>query len=207
MKKQDVFGVLQLAGGVTAILFFAGLVVPAVLLHKMPASYSLFGTPFHTTSIAGIPFAYKLQNILAAALGGAFGPMIAFVLASPRAETKKGSSEAAELVNKDAHSVPALNSVAAWYSHFVALGDEFADGLAEDPAMQVDVRFASGRTHERHIVKRGEKQAAVESIEVEKALKLEICDRRGLTAVAWRLRRKSVFGAGTQANHVPGQRV
>lgn len=119
MKKQDVIGVLQLAGGVTAILFFAGVVVPAMLLSKMPASYSLFGTPFHTTSIAGIPFAYKLQNILGAALGGAFGPMIAFVVASPRATTKKGTSEAAEVVSEGSHSVPALSSVAAVYSHFL----------------------------------------------------------------------------------------
>jgi len=119
MKKQDVIGVLQLAGGVTAILFFAGVVVPAVLLSKMPASYSLFGTPSHTTSIAGIPFAYKLQNILAAVLGGAFGPMIAFVMASPRATTKKDAPEAAKLASKESPAVPALSSVAAVYSHFV----------------------------------------------------------------------------------------
>ena len=119
MKKQDVIGVLQLAGGVTAILFFAGVVVPAVLLSKMPATYSLFGTPSHTTSIAGIPFAYKLQNILAAVLGGAFGPMIAFVMASPRATTKNDAPKGAELASKESPAVPALSSVAAVYSHFV----------------------------------------------------------------------------------------
>ena len=114
MKKQGFIGVLQLAGGVTAILFFAGVVVPAILLSKMPVSYSLFGAPFHTTTVAGVTFGYKLQNILAAVLGGAFGPMIAFVMASPGAASKK-----VEPFGKESDSVSAWRSVAAVYSHFL----------------------------------------------------------------------------------------
>ena len=116
MKKQSVIRVFQLVGGATAILFVAGVVVPGILMSKMPASYSLFGTPFHTTSIAGISFAYKLQNILAAVLGGAFGPMIAFVVASTGA---KRSSQATLLAEGRSGSVSGMSHVAAVYSHFV----------------------------------------------------------------------------------------
>ena len=117
MKKQDVVRVLQLVGGATAILFFAGVLAPAILLSKMPASYSLFGTPFRTTSFVGITFAYKVQNILAAVLGGAFGPMIAFVMVSP--SVARRASEATLVKTEESTSVPALSHIATMYSHFV----------------------------------------------------------------------------------------
>ena len=117
MKKQSVIRVFQVMGGATAILFVAGVVVPSILMSRMPASYSLFGTPFHTISIAGITFAYKLQNILAAVLGGAFGPMIAFVVASPGAA--KRASQATLLAGERSGSVSGMSHVAAMYSHFL----------------------------------------------------------------------------------------
>ena len=115
MKKQSVIRVFQVVGGATAILFVAGVVVPGMLMSRMPASYSLFGTPFHTTSIAGITFAYKLQNILAAVLGGAFGPMIAFVVASPGAAKRTSTL----LAGERSGSVSGMSHVAAVYSHFL----------------------------------------------------------------------------------------
>ena len=117
MKKQSVIRAFQVVGGATAILFVTGVMVPGMLMSKMPASYSLFGTPFHTTSIAGITFAYKLQNILAAVLGGAFGPMIAFVVTSPGAA--KGSSQATLLAGERSGAVSGMRHVAAVYSHLL----------------------------------------------------------------------------------------
>ena len=61
--------------------------------------------------------------------------------------------------------------------------------------MDVDVGFGGGRGHEGHVVEGGEKDAAVESVEVEEALEFEIGGSGGFAALARRFCRKRVFGA------------
>lgn len=76
MKKQNIIRMFKLASIVTLTLFLAGIVVPSFMYAKYTWS---FGS-LYTTKIMGITFAYRLQNILAAIFGAAFGCVLAVLV-------------------------------------------------------------------------------------------------------------------------------
>lgn len=84
-------------------------------------------------------------------------------------------------------------------------GGEFADGFGEDLGVQVHVGFGGGRAHQCHVVKGRKQDAAVEGVEVEEALELEIAGGRGLAAVARSGIAEGVFGAAAELLDVPGE--
>jgi hypothetical protein len=94
MKKQNAIRILQLVGGLTVRLFLAGVVVPSLLRAGMSADHAGFSGPLHTMNTAGMALTYKMQNIISAVLGGAFGAVIALVLASPALANKSRSAVA-----------------------------------------------------------------------------------------------------------------
>ena len=56
----------------------------------------------------------------------------------------------------------------------------------EDFGVGVDVGFSGGGTRERHVVERSEEDAAVESVEVEEALELEVGGGSGFAVIGFR---------------------
>jgi hypothetical protein len=94
MKKQEVIRVFQLASGVMATLFVAGILVPSLMGSTRSANHNLFPGTLHTIHIAGMAFRYKLQNILAALVGTLFGALTALVLSSRAARKKNTGSPA-----------------------------------------------------------------------------------------------------------------
>ena len=80
-------------------------------------------------------------------------------------------------------------------------------GGGEEFCVGVDVGGGGGRAHESHVMERGEKDAAVESIEVEEAFEFEIGGGGGFAAVAGRFCGEGVFGACDKLDYVPGKMV
>ena len=78
-------------------------------------------------------------------------------------------------------------------------------GGGEEFCVGVDVGGGGGRAHESHVMERGEKDAAVEGIEVEEAFEFEIGGSGGFAAVAGRFCGEGVFGAGAELDYVPGK--
>src|SRR5467141_3367885 len=87
----------------------------------------------------------------------------------------------------------------------VLLGGQFAGGGGEEIAVGVDVGFSGGGGHEGHVVERREEDAAVEGVEVEEAFEFEIGSSGGFAAVAGRFCGESIFGAGAEADYIPGE--
>src|SRR6267143_5424749 len=85
------------------------------------------------------------------------------------------------------------------------LRSEFVGGGGEDFGVGVDVGFGGGGGHEGHVVERREEDAAVEGVEVEEALEFEIGGSGGFSAVAGRFCGESIFGAGAEADYIPGE--
>lgn len=105
MKKHNAIRVLQMVGGVTVTLFFAGIVVPSILRTGMSAGHAGFSGSLHAVNIAGMTCTFKLQNLLSAVLGAAFGSVIALVQASPALANKSRSAVAtARLLFRDART-------------------------------------------------------------------------------------------------------
>ena len=86
------------------------------------------------------------------------------------------------------------------------LRGEFTGGGGEVFCVQVDVGFAGGGTHQRHVVERREEHAAVERVEMEETLEFEIGGSSGFAAIARRFLAKRVFSAAAEAGDVPGER-
>ena len=82
---------------------------------------------------------------------------------------------------------------------------ELRERCGEDLGVAVDVGLGRRRAHQRHVVERREQDAAVERVQVQEALELGVARGRGLAAVARRLRREAVLGAGAEPGHVPRQ--
>ena len=78
-------------------------------------------------------------------------------------------------------------------------------GGGEDFGVGVDVGFGGGGGHEGHVVERREEDAAVEGVEVEEAFEFEIGGSGGFAAVARRFCGESIFGAGAEADCIPGE--
>ena len=87
-KIQTALSVLQLVGGVTITLFFAGVVVPSFLRSGLAANHDSAGGSLHTLIIGGVTFAFTLQNLGSALLGGVFGSLIAVAIEFPAAFAK-----------------------------------------------------------------------------------------------------------------------
>lgn len=125
MKKQNAIRVFQLVCGVTLILLVAGIVVPSLLLTRMSESQAGFSGSLHMMNIAGMTFTYKLQNILSAILGAAFGTVTALVLATPAVARKvQGLMKSTRLATANAHSDQQIGFGAGMYSSL--LGGFFA---------------------------------------------------------------------------------
>jgi hypothetical protein len=88
VKIQRVLSLLQLLGGVTIALFLAGVVVPSFLRSGMAANHDSAGGSLHTLTMGGVTFAFTLQNLGFALLGGVFGALIALAIEFPAAFAK-----------------------------------------------------------------------------------------------------------------------
>src|SRR5690348_11890878 len=84
-----------------------------------------------------------------------------------------------------------------------SLRSEFAGGFGKDFCVEVDVGVGGGGTHECHVVEGSEKDAAIESVKMEKALEFEVGRGGGFATVARRLCGEGVFRAGAESSHVP----
>lgn len=82
---------------------------------------------------------------------------------------------------------------------------QFADRGSEDAGVEIDVRGGGGGRHERHVVERGEEDAAIERVEMHEALELEIGCGCGFSAVARRKRMEEIFCAASETRDAPGE--
>lgn len=73
-------------------------------------------------------------------------------------------------------------------------GGELANGGFEDARVEIDVGVSGGGRHQRHIVKRGEQNTAIERVEMHVALEIEIGGDSGFSAVARRVGAEKIFG-------------
>src|SRR5713226_5735761 len=80
-------------------------------------------------------------------------------------------------------------------------------GGGEDFSVGVDVGFGGGGGHEGHVVEGREKDAAVESVEVEEAFEFEVGGSGGFAAAARRFRGESILGASAELDDVPRKMV
>ena len=83
MKKHSVVRVIELACGVAATLFVAGIVVPTLLQSRLSAGHAGFAGPLHIMKMAGMTFTFTIQNLIFAALGAGFGTAVALTVTSP----------------------------------------------------------------------------------------------------------------------------
>ena len=88
VKMQRVPSVLELLGGVTIALFFAGVVVPSFLRSSMAGNHDSAGGSLHALTMGGVTFGFTLQNLSFALLGGVFGVLIALAIEFPAAFPK-----------------------------------------------------------------------------------------------------------------------
>src|SRR5215472_15127323 len=71
---------------------------------------------------------------------------------------------------------------------------ELANGGFEDASVEIDVGVSGGGRHQRHIVERGEQNAAIQCVEMHVALETEIGRGSGFSAIARRVRAEKIFG-------------
>jgi len=85
----------------------------------------------------------------------------------------------------------------------ILCGGELANGGFEDASVEIDVGICGGGRHQRHVVERGEQNAAIERIEMHVALKIEIGCGSGFSSIARRVGTEKIFGAAAQTRYVP----
>ena len=105
MKKQNAIGVFKLASVLTLTVFLTGIVVPSLMRATSSADQTSVLTSIYTAKVAGFTFAYKLQNILAAVLGAAFGGVMAFIASVVFEDKKRRSLATARPLDENAGTV------------------------------------------------------------------------------------------------------
>ena len=77
----------------------------------------------------------------------------------------------------------------------------------EDGRMEIHIGFGCRRRHERHVVERGQQDAAVEGIEMNQPVELGVASGSGFAAILRSLGSEEILDAAAEPSDVPRQAV